>query len=391
MRHAPLGDSSLLAAAKAANYDVPFSYSYRDWRSASMPTEAIFYVADKLLGGVVSYLVRSGADAVLNRINKQLEEQKEREALRRVIASALSRFEQRYPNLARSFFDETFIQAQGMDQISKLLALSIREVPETNTLARAFSQYFTTPVPNIEEACAHFLLLFQEELEAAPEFAEVVSHRLTRETASNVHDLQPVVDELLVRIKELQTQVAEQTQPVFEARVECFVNNGICNQDRIVIRNVGAPISQLNVEQLLVFKARLYDMQSAAKIVIIRSNGYYRASFPSARAQGDLYSTSPTPHRIRMITLIRMAQMTPINGHLALVDFDRLLRLSYRDSTNAARMFHMKISEFGYSEVSESEFVDLKTASQGALFDFDSMSDEQFIEVLRSDLEAPRP
>ena len=39
-----------------------------------MPTEAIFYVADKLLGGVVSYLVRSGADAVLNRINKQLEE-----------------------------------------------------------------------------------------------------------------------------------------------------------------------------------------------------------------------------------------------------------------------------------------------------------------------------
>jgi hypothetical protein len=356
-----------------------------------MTAVEIVYVADKLFGGIVSYLVRCGADAALNEIKKQLEERKEQEALRRVIVSALNRFEQKYPNLAHSLFDGSFIQAHGMDEISKLLALSIREVPQTKILARAFSQYFMRPVPNVEEACAHFLLLFREELEAAPEFTEIVSHRLTREAAHNVRDLQSVVDDVLVRVKDLQTGVTEQREPVFEARVECFVNNGICDQDQIVIRNVGAPISQLSVQQLLVFNARLYDMRSKAKIVVIRSNGYYPACSLSARAQGDVYFTLPTPHRTRMIALIELARTTPINGHLARVDFDRLLALSYRDLTNAHRAFHMNISEFGYSEVSQSEFVELQTASEGTLFDFYSMSNERFIGMLRQGLQALQP
>jgi hypothetical protein len=360
-------------------------------RGASMPTVAVVYVADKLFGGIVSYLVRSGADAVLSGFKKQLEDRKEQEALRRVIVSALNRFEQKYPDLAHSLFDKSFIQTHGTDEISKLLTLSIREVPETKTLATAFHQYFKNPVPRIEEACAHFLLLFREELEAAPEFAEIVSHRLTRETAQNVLDLQPVIDDLLVRIKDLQTRLTEQREPVFEARVECFVNNGICDQDRIVIRNVGAPISQLGVQQLLVFNARLYDMRSSARIVVIRSNGYYPASSFTAKAQGDVYVTLPTPHRTRMISLIESARMTPINGHLALVDFDRLLALSYRDLANSYRTFHMNISEFGYGEVSQSKFVELQTASQGAMFDFGSMSNEQFIGMLRQGLEALQP
>lgn len=353
-----------------------------------MPADQIAYLADKLFGGIVSYLVRSGADAVLNKVRKQLEERKEQDALRRVIVSALNRFEQKYPKLTHSLFDEAFIQARGRDEISKLLTLSIREVPETDILARAFSQYFTEPVPDVEEACAHFLFLFREEIEAAPEFTEIVSHRLTRETAYNVRDLQPVVHDLLARVKDLQRAVTEQREPVFEARVESFVNNGICDQDRILIRNVGGPISQLDVQQLLVFKARLYDMGSNAKIVIIRSNGYYPASSVSAGAQGDVYSTLPTPHRIRTADLMELARATSIDGHLALVDFERLLALSFHDSTNSPRTFRMNVSEFGYREVPQSEFAELQKASRGALFDFDSMSDGQFIDMLRQGLEA---
>ena len=92
-----------------------------------------------------------------------------------------------------------------------------------------------------------------------------------------------------------------------------------------------------------------------------------------------------------MHAIIKLARMTPINEHLALVDFDRLLRLSYHDRTDASRAFRMKILELGYSKMSESEFVSLSAASQGALFDFDSMTDDQFIGFLQSGLDAWQP
>src|SRR5439155_25691045 len=98
------------------------------------------YLADKFAGGVASYLLRLGADAVLNRLKEPLEGQKEQEALRRTIGNALKRFEQRYPQLAQSFFDDTFIQSRGSDEISKFIAQSIRDVPDAQSLPKAFSQ-----------------------------------------------------------------------------------------------------------------------------------------------------------------------------------------------------------------------------------------------------------
>jgi|HubBroStandDraft_2_1064218.scaffolds.fasta_scaffold89313_1 hypothetical protein len=352
-----------------------------------MPSEVAIYVADKLFGGVVSYAVRMGADTALNTFRKRLEDKKEQEALRRVITLALQRFEREYPELARSLFDETFIESRGIAEVSKLLMLSVREVPDTKSLARAFREYFTTPIPHIEEACAYFLLLFREEVEAAPEFADIVTQRLTRDTAGRVEDIQGTVNKLLERVKALQLELSGQSRPVFEARVEGIVNNGICNEDRIVIRNVGAPISQVKVQQLLVFKARLYDMRSNPKIIFIRSNGYYPGSSEPGHAQGEIYSTLITPHRMKMMNLIEHARKTDINGHLALVDFDRLLAVSYRDRANEPCTFNMRISEFGYEEVSPDDFKALLAASSEELFDFYSMNDDVFIEILRRSVE----
>jgi hypothetical protein len=120
------------------------------------------------------------------------------------------------------------------------------------------------------------------------------------------------VDELPKKVTSLQADASAQRQPVFEAKIEEIVHDGICDEDRIVVSNVGAPISQVHVSELI-------------------------------------YSTWSTRHRLARI---QMERMTDICGHLALVDFDQLLAIHFHDSANIPRVFHMKISGFGYEEVS---------------------------------------
>ena len=351
-----------------------------------MPATAIAYIADKLTGGVVSYAVRLGADATLNKLKQHLAEKNKQDALKTVIARALTLFEEKYPQLAQSLFDSTFIESRGMEEISKFIALSIRDEPDARSLAGAFGEYFRTPVPQIEEACAHFLLLFREEIEASPEFVDVMTQRIVRDTGRRVRDLQPAVDELLEHVKQLQTALAEGREPVFEARVETFVNNGICDEDRIVIRNVGAPLSQLKVSQLFVLVARLYDMRSVHKSVVTRTNGYYPGGAVSTKATGEVYSTLKSEHRMKMMRLIDHTRIAMPGGHLALVDFDRYLALSFRDQKNAARASHMKISEFGYEEVPAADYDKVRADAGGELFDYYSKSQEDYVALLRQAL-----
>jgi hypothetical protein len=150
-----------------------------------MAVPGLAYLADKLAGGLVSYLVRTGADRSL----KYLDGKKKKQALVDVVQAALDRFEEIHPQLARSFFDETFVQSHAMEELSKLLALSTEEEPDPIRLAEGFGKYFKEPVPGIEEACADFVRLFDQRLRAAPEFVELISHRLTRKTAQDVGEL----------------------------------------------------------------------------------------------------------------------------------------------------------------------------------------------------------
>jgi hypothetical protein len=352
---------------------------------AVMPLE-FAYIADKLAGGLVSYAVRSAGDAVL----EQFKDRKREEALRHCIRRALEKFRLDYPNLAESLFDETFLATRGMDELSKLLTLSVREVPSANSLAHAFSEYFTVPVPKLEEACAQFLLTFRREIESEPEFSEIITDRLVRDTSGRTTAIHTIVVELLEKVKTLQTQLVERQQPVFEARVEGIVNNSICDEDQLWINNVGAPISQVGVQLLFLFKARMYDMRSKSKVVIIRTNGYYPANSLSGRAQGRLYSTFTTKHRIAVIRLSELARKTDFSGHMALVDFLRLVTISYRDAANKPQKMHIEVSETGYKEISQNDFDELRAAAaQNEIFNFDTIAvggDDRFIETLRRGL-----
>jgi hypothetical protein len=89
-----------------------------------------------------------------------------------------------------------------------------------------------------------------------------------------------------------------------------------------------------------------------------------------------------------MMRLIELARTTDIDGHLALVVFDQLLAISYRDRANTPRTFHMKISEFGYKEISAEEFKAVQVAAGQELFDFYSTKDDYFIKLLRRSLKS---
>jgi hypothetical protein len=109
-------------------------------------------------------------------------------------------------------------------------------------------------------------------------------------------------------------------QPVFEARVHGLVNSaGICDRDLIIVKNVGDPISQVKVVRLSLFNVRYYDMRHAPLSRAIPTLGYYNASFMTGNAQGDVYMTDETRHRLRMHRLLNLPRETPVDGYTVLV------------------------------------------------------------------------
>jgi hypothetical protein len=348
---------------------------------------SLVYIADKLASGLVSYLVRMGSDAVMSKPKQWWEEKERRDELQDAIQVTLDGLEKQFPDLVHSLFDKTFLETRGSAEIAKALSLAFDQVPDPNSLALAFSGYFARPVPNLLDACTYFLALFRKELESRAEFAEVITHKLVRRTAQDVGDVQLIVRAILERLEQ-ERSIAP--LPVFEASAEGVVDHkGICSADQIVIRNVGAPISQVRVQQLLLLNNRFYDFNSATKSALIRTYGYYDGSAPTGRAQGVIYRTTSTQRRLKMHRLIEIARQTPIYGHLALLDFERFLKITYRDSVDKVRTFCMKIDELGYKEISTDEFERLSAAAAfGPALDIGSIKDEEFLLLLRDRLSA---
>ena len=117
----------------------------------------------------------------------------------------------------------------------------------------------------------------------------------------------------------------------------------------------------------------MYDMKSEPKLVVIRTNGYYPASSLTGRAQGRIYSTFITKNRMAVIRLTKLARKTEFGGHLALVDFLRLLTISYRDGANKPQEMHIEVSEAGYKEVSQRDFDGLRAAALNEIFNFNTV------------------
>jgi pimeloyl-ACP methyl ester carboxylesterase len=177
-----------------------------------------------------------------------------------------------------------------------------------------------------------------------------------------------------------------QNQPVFEARVEGSVNNaGVCDEDRIVVRNVGAPISQVAVTRLSLFSVRYYDMKRVPLTCTIPTLGYYNGNFMTGNALGEVYRTDDTRHRLRMHRLLNLPLKMPVHGYTVLLDFRHYLQISYNDRGDQRHMRLMEVSETGYTGLTDAEWKGIQQdASASGYFDFDAMSDDDFLQLLKS-------
>jgi pimeloyl-ACP methyl ester carboxylesterase len=177
-------------------------------------------------------------------------------------------------------------------------------------------------------------------------------------------------------------------QPVFEARVHGLVNSAeICDRDRIIVNNAGAPISQVKVARLSLFNVRYYDMRHVPLTRTIPTLGYYNASFMTGNAQGEVYRTDETRHRLRMHRLLNLPREAPVDGYTVLLDFHHYLRISYHDRSEEQHTRWMEVSETAYIGLSDGEWNDIQeSASASTYFDFDAMGDDDFMQLVRAGL-----
>ncbi len=184
----------------------------------------------------------------------------------------------------------------------------------------------------------------------------------------------------------LEATLRAQYQPVFEAKVEGVVNDaGVCDRDRIVVRNAGAPISQVRVNRLSIFNVRYYDMRHEPLTRTIPTLGYYNASIMTGAALGEVYRTDETRHRLRMHRLLNLPRQTPLDGYTVLSDFRHYLQISYNDRGEQRHTRSMEVSETGYTGLTDDEWKGIQQATSASeYFDFDAKSDDDFLRLLKS-------
>jgi hypothetical protein len=191
----------------------------------------------------------------------------------------------------------------------------------------------------------------------------------------------------------IEAALAAQNQPVFEAKVQGVVNEeGVCDRDYIILKNAGAPISQVNVKRLSVFTVRYYNMRNPRNPPHSRTfvtHGYHNASFLTENAVGDIFRTEATRHRLRVHGLLNHMRKQ-FDGYTVLADFRHFLEISYNDRGEKRHTRMIELAETaGYKGVSEGEWKELLEANASSPhFDLDSMSDEQFLQIVREGLTA---
>jgi hypothetical protein len=194
----------------------------------------------------------------------------------------------------------------------------------------------------------------------------IVSHvnRLTAPSTSataagSSHSAHDAGEQLRASIERHTEALNAQMQPVFEARVESFVNEqtGMCDQDRVVLDNSGAPISEVRVTPLTAFRVSYYDLRGSSKSCWIKTYGYYPGGAESGKSSGRLYTTLVTTQRLR----VHRFQIEVLDKHMhgyekIFLDFYRFLTVTYRDRHRSMITRYLNVDAWGYKELSKDEW-----------------------------------
>ncbi len=101
-----------------------------------------------------------------------------RRAFEAALMAALQEFARKHSVLAASFFDETFVRGPALAELEAFLTLD--RDPSPARLAAAYASQFSSRLAEVEPACADFIRIVGERLQALPELRDHVTARLVR-------------------------------------------------------------------------------------------------------------------------------------------------------------------------------------------------------------------
>lgn len=150
----------------------------------------------KAIGGwIFKYLSTKVLDEFKDRWLKPfLKRQDIEKSFSSAVANALAEFQQKYPELYKSLFDETFVEQHAIPELSKLLRRT--EHPDVNNIAASYSKYFQHCEPQIEDAIDFFLSAVTKNMKAESVLQELINHRQIEVISGAVERIESSLQEL---------------------------------------------------------------------------------------------------------------------------------------------------------------------------------------------------
>lgn len=152
-------------------------------------------LAKAICGWTFKYLSTKVLDEFKDRWLKPfLKRQDIEKSFSNAVANALAAFQQKYPELYQSLFDETFVELHAVPELSKLLRRT--EHPDVTKIAASYSQYFQHSEPQIEDVIAFFLSSVTESMKSESVLQELINHRQIEEISGAVERIESSLQEL---------------------------------------------------------------------------------------------------------------------------------------------------------------------------------------------------
>ena len=141
-------------------------------------------ILDAILGAAVSALLDR---TVLSAISRCVKDRHSREG-NRAVNGAYGQFARKYPNLAASFFDSTFLTSKVvLVELAKLL--TPEEVPSTSKISECYANLFSQTDPDVTQETEYFVSLLRKAVSEEPSLRDIWQYRLVTETHENVSEL----------------------------------------------------------------------------------------------------------------------------------------------------------------------------------------------------------
>jgi hypothetical protein len=182
--------------------------------------------------------------------------------------------------------------------------------------------------------------------------------------------------------------LAASDRPVIQARIESIIGEaGNVEKDRLIVVNIGAPVSEVKVEWVSYFQIRFWGHPNHVEVEsrFVATNGYYPGGF-SVPTGTTIYETIPSAFRQMAFEIYKASLNKQINGSKTLVDLLHVVHVLYRTRTQGAQSGWFAVDELGSKEMMDADgqrarAIYEKSVNAQILFDF-ADGPEKFWEIV---------